>query len=219
MTTIFLIRHGEVAGNSGAYRTFAGMEDLALTPRGAQQAAAVAERMSGEELDAVYASTLQRAWRTAEGIAAKFGLAATRDPGFCEVNYGKWEGLGEAEILADYASEWEARVADPWNVAPPGGESYADLWKRLQPAWERLLEQHAGQRVALVGHNGSLRVLLCHLLEAPFANARRLQIGNCSITKIVISEDEKSVPSGGGQLLGPPTVIEYVNNTCHLEGI
>lgn len=216
MTTIFLVRHGEVAGNSGKVRTFAGARDLELTPRGVLQAQRIAERLKNERIDAVYASTLQRAWRTADGIAALHDLPVTRDAGFNEVDYGDWEGLSEAQISDDYADLWRARVADPWSIAPPGGESYRMLWERLDGAWNRVLSAHRDQNVALVGHNGSIRVLLCQLLGAPPANARRLQIGNCSLTKISIGEMPNSPE---GKLQGPPVVIEYINQTAHLEDI
>jgi broad specificity phosphatase PhoE len=216
MTTIYLVRHGDVAGNSGEVRTFAGMRDLELTPKGREQAKAVAERLRDVKIDAVYASTLQRAWRTADGIAAHHGLTVTRDEGFCEVNYGEWEGLSESDILENYADLWKARVDDPWQVSPPGGESYQMLWQRLQPAWERVLKKHQGETIVIVGHNGSLRVLLCQLLEAPPTNARRLHIDNCSVTKINVG-NAPTVPHG--KLEGPPLVIQYINNTAHLEAI
>ena len=214
MTTIYLIRHGEVAGNSGEIRTFAGARDLELTPRGIEQARAVAARMEGVHLDAVYASNLQRAWRTADGIAATHGLRTQRLGGWNEVNYGAWEGLSEAEINADYADLWRERVADPWTIAPPDGESYQMLWARLEPQWRRLLENHVGQTVAVVGHNGSLRVLLCQLLGAPPANARRLQIGNCSLTKVSVGSPQSAESE---KLEGPPLVISYINDTSHLR--
>ena len=213
MTTIYLIRHGEVAGNSGAIRTFAGARDLELTPRGIEQARAIATRLKDVHLDAVYASKLQRAWRTADGIAAEHGLSVTRLEGWNEVNYGDWEGLSEAQINADYADLWRKRVADPWLVAPPEGESYQMLWARLEPEWNALLEKHAGQSVAVVGHNGSLRVLLCQLLGAPPSNARRLQIGNCSLTKISVAAPQNGESE---KLEGPPLVISYINDTSHL---
>ncbi len=213
MTTIYLIRHGEVAGNSGAIRTFAGARDLELTPRGIEQARAVAARIKDVPLDAVYASKLQRAWRTADGIAQTRGLQTQRLGAWNEVNYGAWEGLSAAEINADYADLWRQRVADPWTIAPPDGESYRMLWARLAPEWNRLLEAHAGESVAVVGHNGSLRVLLCQLLGAPPANARRLQIDNCSLTKVRVGAPQ----SGESEKLeGPPLVISYINDTSHL---
>jgi broad specificity phosphatase PhoE len=216
MTTIYLVRHGEVAGNSGEIRTFAGARDLELTPRGLEQAKAVAQHFENEKIDAIYASKLQRAWRTADGIAAHHDLSVTRDGGWNEVNYGEWEGLSEAQILENHGELWKKRVDDPWNVAPPGGESYQMLWARLEPVWNALLSSHAGQTVVVVGHNGSLRVLLCQLLGAPPTNARRLQIGNCSVTKVSIG-NVPTIPAG--KLEGPPVVIEYINQTAHLKGI
>lgn len=214
MTTIYLVRHGEVAGNTGEVRTFAGMRDLELNACGLAQAGAVAERLKGEKIDAVYASTLQRAWKTADGIAALHGLQTQRDAAWCEVNYGDWEGLAEADILENYADLWKLRVADPYNVAPPGGESYQMLWARLEPAWQAIVERHDEETVVIVAHNGSIRVLLCQLLGAPPANARRLQIGNCSLT-LLRTGNVPNIP--GGKLEGPPVVIQYINQTAHLS--
>ena len=216
MTTIYLVRHGEVAGNTGEHRTFAGARDLPLNERGEKQRVAVAKRLQNVQIDAVYASTLQRAFKTGESIGALHNLKVIGMDALKEVNYGDWEGLSEADIMRDHAELWRARVADPWNVGPPNGESYSMLWARLEPAWKKITEDNVDKTVVVVGHNGSLRVLLCELLGAPPTNARRLVIGNASLTKVEIG-DAKTVP--GGQLEGPPVVIQYINQTSFLEGI
>lgn len=216
MTTLYLVRHGEVEGNVGAHRTFAGRRDLPLTPRGELQAQAVALRLASKTLDAVYASTLQRAWKTADAIASSHGLGTTRREELREVDYGDWEGLGERELFDHHLEHWEKRVADPWSVAPPNGESYGMLWARLEPFWTELLQKHDGGQIAVVAHNGPIRILICRLLEAPMSNARALQISNASLTKVHVGH---SASSRAGKLSGPPVVIEYLNNTTHLEEI
>jgi len=213
MACILLVRHGEVEGNNGPRRSFAGWTDRPLTERGERQAEAIARRLKDEPLRAVYASDLQRARRTAERIAAQHGLSVQCDPALREVNYGEWEGLGDAEMLAGWAELWKQRVADPLNVAPPGGESYAALWARWWPAWQAIVRRHPDDVVAVVGHNGPLRTLLCHLLEAPLGNARSIRIDNAGLSRV-------EVDAGPLDTAEPArVVVSCINETCHLVGI
>ena len=179
MTTVFLIRHGEVAGNSGDEQKFVGWSDKALTEVGEAQAVAIAQRLENERLDAIYASDLQRARCTAERIAAHHGLIVQSDAALREASYGLWEGLSEREIAATWPVQWQQRTADAVHVAPPQGECYADVWERWQPAWQQIVERHRanstdGDSIAIVAHNGAMRILLCHLLGMPFENFRRI---------------------------------------------
>ena len=211
MAHIFLIRHGEVEGNSGERRTFVGWGDKPLTERGLAQAEAVAQRLEREGLQAVYSSDLQRARQTAERIAIKHGLEVHCNPALREINFGSWEGLSEAEILADWQEQWQRRQADPVQVAAPGGESLNDLWARWQPIWQKIVQEHSDQTVAVVGHNAALRVLLCHLLDAPFAAYRRIHMNNCGLSRFEIGSIETANK--------PRVLVSYINETCHLAGI
>lgn len=212
MFRVFLVRHGEVEGNYGPNRTFAGWGDKPLTEKGVRQAQAVAERLSREKLAAVYSSDLVRASDTAQAIASRQGLQVQPNRALREVNYGQWEGLGDAELLSKWGDLWQRRTADPLNVAPPGGESYADLWTRLQPAWDAILERREGENVAVVGHNGSLRILLCHLMGAPLGNARRIRLMNTSVSVVEAETDPMETAAAR-------FVITCINDTCHLAGI
>ena len=205
MTKILLVRHGEVAGNVGDKPTFVGWNDLPLNERGLQQAQIVAEYLAGESIDAVYSSDLQRAKNTAEAIAQKHGLAVRVDADLREVNYGAWEGLGEIDLHRDYSSQWIARQNDPWNVAAVEGESYEQMWTRFLPKWNKLVEDHDGETVVLVAHNGLNRMLLCHLLGAPFENFKRIHITNGSVTRI---------ETGAAGVL-----LRSINETNHLKDI
>ncbi|MBV9470166.1 MAG: histidine phosphatase family protein [Abitibacteriaceae bacterium] len=212
MAHIYLIRHGEVEGNSGLRRTFVGWGDKPLTARGEAQAQAVAERLQNKNLQAVYASDLQRSCRTAEYIARPHGVTVQCDAALREINFGAWEGLSEAEILADWQKEWQRRQSDPVQVGAPDGESLNDLWARWQPTWQRIVHEHQGQTVAIVSHNSALRVLLCHLLDAPFSSYRRINMSNCGLTRVEI----KAEAAAGTQ---PPIMVHYINETGHLKDI
>lgn len=203
MTTVLLVRHGEVAGNTGDKKAFVGWGDLVLTERGEEQSHQVAQYLAGEPIAAVYSSDLQRARITADRIAAKHGLETRVDFDFREVNYGAWENLSEEELLADWSELWTARQNDPWNVAAHEGESYSQMWGRFYPKWQQLVEAHDGQTVVLVGHNGLIRMLICHLLGAPFQNFKRIHLSNCATTRVVFK--------------GSEVLLESMNDTHYLK--
>jgi broad specificity phosphatase PhoE len=190
MAQVILVRHGEVAGNTGEKTALVGWGDLPLTARGETQSRAVAEYLSGEKIAAVYSSDLQRARLTAERIAEKHGLEVRVHRDLREVNYGAWESLSEAEITAGWPELWPARQNDPWNVAAPEGENYEQMWTRFFPQWQRIIESHAGETAVFVGHNGLIRMLICHLLGAPFENFRRVHINNCSVSRVEIGAEK-----------------------------
>jgi len=211
MTTVFFVRHGEVEGNSGERRTFAGWGDKPLTVRGQRQAEKIAERLAGEKVAAVYASDLQRACLTAGAIAGRHGLQAVCDKALREVHYGEWEDRSVSEIESQWSELWRRRVADPVGVAPPGGESYADLWARVQPCFEAILARHTDDNVVIVGHNGSLRVMLCHLMGTSLDYARRIRLSNCGLSRVDIDRSEGQDEEG--------IIIMFLNETYYLEGV
>ncbi len=220
MSHIFLVRHGEVVGNSlaaGGRLTFAGWHDKPLTPRGEEQAQAVAQRLLSEKLTTIYCSDLQRARITAEKIAACHNAEVRVDARLRELNYGAWEGLGLDEILASWADIWEARQADPENVATPDGENYADLWRRLSAAWNDIIKNVGeDERIAIVAHNGTIRILLCRLLGMPLANFKRIQTSNCGLTHIEIKSAKIEYSKSSLAPL-PEIVAHFINDTNHLK--
>lgn len=207
MTKIFLVRHGEVAGNRGEAPVFVGWSDLPLNARGETQAMQAGAFLESETIRGVYASDLQRAEKTAARIAEKHGLKVETNAALREVNYGKWEGLSEANLHREYSQQWPARQHDPWNVAAAGGENYAQMWARFFPVWEEMLKKHDGENFVLVGHNGLLRMLLCHLTGTPFENFKRFHVANGGVSRVEITRD-----GAGSERI----VLKAVNETAHL---
>jgi broad specificity phosphatase PhoE len=207
MTKIFLVRHGEVAGNRGDAPVFVGWSDLPLNARGEQQALQVGAFLENEKISGVYASDLQRAKNTAARIAEKHGLEVETSVALREVHYGDWEGLSEADLQREYSRQWPARQNDPWNVAAVGGENYAQMWARFFPLWKELRKKHSGENFVIVAHNGLLRMLLCYLSGAPFENFKRFHVANGGVTRVEIKRD-----AAGKERI----VLQAVNETAHL---
>ena len=139
-TRLVLVRHG--ATKHSAQWRFSGRNDLPLDALGERQAAALATRNFGN-VAAVVSSPLRRARQTAAAIAAPLGLDVLIDDGFAEVDFGAWEGLTMAEARAR-----DAAAVDAWlgsvDVAPPNGESFAALGRRVRTSREAVIAAHPG---------------------------------------------------------------------------
>ena len=164
-TWVYLARHGEVV--HAAEARFFGHTDVSLSPAGLVQAAALAECLRGEPIDAVYASDLLRARQSAAPLAAVRGTGVVTVPSLREIGMGRWEGLTFAEIRAQEPELCDRWLADPFAIPFPDGEGLPDLRARALPALRGLVERHTGGRIAIVAHGGTNRVILGEAMGLP----------------------------------------------------
>jgi broad specificity phosphatase PhoE len=157
--SLFLIRHGRTGGNRQRY---VGWEDVPLDQEGVRQAAAVAAAVAADRIDAVYASPLSRAVDTARPLAEARGLEVQVRPALKEIDYGRYQGMLKADQ--------PLRLRHEHRVEPmPGGESLADVYRRIEGAWRELREELAhGRSIAVVGHFWSNRMLAAVMRGVPF---------------------------------------------------
>ena len=161
-TRIYLVRHGATA--LAEEDRFAGASEVPLSDEGRRQVEALAERLHGDTLDAVYASPLGRTIETARVIGAPHGLELRQEPDLREIDYGRWEGLTRDEVERDFAEEYDAWQEDPLTVAPEGGESGLQVLARALPVMRRIVQQHRHRSVLVVSHKGTNRLLVSSLL-------------------------------------------------------
>ncbi len=155
LTRLILVRHGETEGQSSI--RYYGATDVPLSALGRQQARDARGRIPGETFEVVWASTLCRAWESAQIIALDHRVRLEAD--FSEIYFGKWEGLTRGEIEqidpSGYA-EWNARKPD---FEYPGGETRAHFRQRIERGLDRLRASGA-QSALVVAHKGVVRTLL-----------------------------------------------------------
>jgi len=152
VTLLLLARHGETDWNRE--HRIQGKTDVPLNDEGRAQAAALAEELAAEPLDAVYASDLARARDTARAVAERHDLDVVELPELRERDFGTWEGLTDVEILERFP---EARQR-PWGDA----ETREQMTERVLAAVHDIAARHAGCRVLVVTHGGPIRALLRH---------------------------------------------------------
>lgn len=162
ITRLFLVRHG--ATTLTAENRFAGSVEVPLSDEGRAQARGLAFRLGAEPLAAVYASPLSRALETARIAAEPHGLAVQTDPRLREISHGHWEELTRTEVEERFPDEIAAWEADPYTFAPAGGETGLEVTARALPAVLDLVRAHPGERILVVSHKATIRLLLSSLL-------------------------------------------------------
>lgn len=186
MTEVILIRHAEAEG-SGRY--LGRRSDPPLSARGRAQAEALARWLAGERLAAIYSSPLRRALETARTVAAPHRLPVETVADLAEMDFGLWDGLSYQEIEAREPERLAHWLADPVAVAPPEGESLAEMGQRVINAFEAIVTRHPGETMTIVTHGGPARVILCQGLGLPLAAHWRLHQDLAAVSRLELGED------------------------------
>ncbi|MEO8585281.1 MAG: histidine phosphatase family protein [Acidobacteriota bacterium] len=161
-TRVFLVRHG--ATILSAEDRFAGETDVDLSDTGRDQLRALADRLSGEALCAVYASPMRRTLESAQILAAPHDLRVQAIPGLREISHGRWETRTRKEVETLWPDEYARWDADAYTFAPEGGESGLAVTARAFPALADLVQAHSGRTFLAVSHKATIRLLLSALL-------------------------------------------------------
>jgi broad specificity phosphatase PhoE len=171
---LIFVRHGETVHNVDGIAQ--GWNDSALSPRGEQQVAALAERIAAMDVDALYSSTLNRALSTARAIAklTKHEIIPLDD--LREMNYGGWEGQSFLDVRKNDEATYQ-RWIDDGDVPCPHGESHNDVRRRIEAA----VSVMEGRRVVAVSHGTAIRIAATALLQLPIGAARHLAQDNASV--------------------------------------
>jgi probable phosphoglycerate mutase len=187
---LYLARHAQTA--SSAVDSFNGRGELPLTERGREQALELGERLSAVRFAAVVRSPLGRTRETAELVAP--GLPHVVMEELTEIDYGAWEGLTPEEARARDPRLYDAWLADPAAVAPPGGETAAQVAKRALAALRSIENafDKTGKPVLGISHKATLRILGASLTEAPVRLYRkRWPQDECALNLIELRKDKE----------------------------
>jgi probable phosphomutase (TIGR03848 family) len=186
MAIVLLIRHGEndyVKKNRLAGR----LPGVHLNETGRKQAQAVAERLKGAPVKAVYSSPLERTMETAEPIAAALGLEIIPCDGLMEVDFGEWQdqklkGLSRLKI-------WKTVQFFPSRMRFPQGESFVEAQARAVREIEGLVTRHDPKDIILcVSHSDVIKLVVAHYIGLPLDLFQRLMVAPASINALQIDE-------------------------------
>lgn len=159
-TRVLFIRHGQSEWNlTGRWQ---GQADPPLTDLGRSQAHSAARSLG--QVDAVWASDLQRAAETAAIISGEIGVGpVVLDEGLRERNVGEWQGLTRAEIderFPGYLPPLDSQGTTGTTVRrPPSWEPDDQVLARVVGTLVRIRHAIGGGEALAVAHAGILYAL------------------------------------------------------------
>jgi broad specificity phosphatase PhoE len=176
---LLFIRHGEPAWETD---DGAALVDPGLTELGHRQAALLAERFRGTQIDELVVSPLVRAQETAAPIADALGVAPTTEDWLAEIGAPAWDGTPNEQVQRIFSEQRTKSVAELWDGLP-GGETFRDFHQRITTGAEGFLQARGvvqaspepplwqvpepEKRVMLVAHAGTNATAIGWLLGIP----------------------------------------------------
>ncbi len=203
-TRLYLIRHGQSAGN--AEGRFGGHGPTPLSDLGREQAEKTANLLAKEGIEAIYSSDLIRAVQTAEPLAKLLDLPIHQSAAFRERHVGVLQGLTFDESKQQHPNDYYALINRNVNHVITNGESYRHLLRRITGELRNILRSHNQQRIAIFSHTGAICFLTLHLMGAIHRGTKTtpwIITSNCGINRF--------------EFRGPRNVrVLALNDTRHL---
>jgi len=215
MSKLFLLRHLKSQWNED--NRFAGWTDGPLAKKESVKALEIANEIFKDKIDVVYTSPL---FRNQDTVARIFECVEYKYPFFIHLDggkmkkwgnfedisindvpsyvsenlneryYGELQGLNKEETIKKYGLEKVRMWRRSYNVAPPGGESEEDVYKRTTPFFKKYIERDLkkGENVLIVASHNSLRAIVKYIenlpdkkiidLELPFGSLVKYELDN-----------------------------------------
>ncbi len=155
---IHLIRHGSTSVNAeGRFEGCKSNDEL--SDEGIRELLAYKQRYEYPSVDIVYVSPLARCLQTADILYPNTPVVAV--PPIQEIDFGRFTGKGIDDLKE--LSEFNEWLADAYNVAPPDGESGAQLMQRVTMGFDWIVKDMMSAGVfesAIITHGNVITSLL-----------------------------------------------------------
>jgi probable phosphoglycerate mutase len=191
MPLFLLIRHGEneyVKTGRMAGR----LPGVHLNEKGRSQAQAVAEKLAGAPIKAIYSSPLERAMETAEPLAKALDLEICPRPGLMETDIGEWQGLKVKGLSR--LKVWKIVQRSPSLFRFPGGETFNEAQQRIVQELAGLAAQHEPKDlIACFSHSDPIKLAVAFYVGMPLDLFQRLSVSPGSISALYVGEAGSSL--------------------------
>lgn len=203
--TFVLLRHGETALTPQKRFSGSGGTDPELSAVGRGQAEHAADAFAARgTIQEIVSSPLRRCRETAGAVAARLGLEVRIEEGLRETDFGAWEGLTFGEVRERYGADLDAWLASAKAAPTSGGESFAEVARRVAATRDRLITRYAGRTVLVVTHVTPIKTLVRLALGAPPESLFRMELSAASVSAVAYYADGNAS-------------VRLLNDTSHLR--
>ncbi|MEU9094330.1 bifunctional RNase H/acid phosphatase [Streptomyces sp. NPDC087901] len=203
--TFVLLRHGETALTPEKRFSGSGGTDPELSAVGRGQAERAADAFAARgTVQEIVSSPLRRCRETAAAVAARLGLEVRIEEGLRETDFGAWEGLTFGETKERYGADLDAWLASAKAAPTGGGETFAEVTRRVAAARDRLVTRYAGRTVLVVTHVTPIKTLVRLALGAPPESLFRMELSAASVSTVAYYADGNAS-------------VRLLNDTSHLS--
>jgi probable phosphoglycerate mutase len=195
---IVLVRHAHSTANLKGI--LAGRDNrVSLSPRGRQEALALAPILEKMNFDGIYSSPLRRCKETLvpylQGRSEQLHLVDD----LIEMEYGTWSGKALSTLSRNEL--WKNIQSRPSTVRFPEGESFGEMSLRANQAVIDLTKGKS--RILVLSHGDVIKSIVAFHLGLTLDQFQRISIDPASITRIQF----------------PSSQVIQVNSTAHLSGV
>lgn len=166
-TIVYLIRHAETVDENGIRNTSEDSqlinEKEILSVEGEEQAKRLSENEELQNLDVIWSSSYTRAKATAKYIANVNDLPFNLDNNLSERKLGNLKELGKFMKDKSTRDPSQEQLLDR-NYKTSDGESAEDTRKRMNIFFNRILKEYEENKIAVVSHRGSDKILFIKLV-------------------------------------------------------
>ena len=136
-----------------------GSLNLPLSDEGVLQATELAKSLEDAKFGCILAAAGIADKQTATIIAGKRRVKIRTESSWQNLDHGLWQGKSIENLKANYNRYYRQWQENPEAVAPPDGETTADLVARVKPALLKHLKKRAGETFVVVAPQPLLGVL------------------------------------------------------------
>lgn len=159
---IYLARHGQDQDNANGILN--GHRDEPLTEIGISQAREVSQKIkeSGIKFDVIFASPLQRAFKTAEIIAETLGNSPpVKELLLIERDFGIMTGKLVSSIIEICSPDVFETDHINYFLSPEGAETFPDLIERSKILLNKINNEYNDKSILLVTHGDIGKMIYC----------------------------------------------------------